>query len=120
MFEFTWTPELDAQAEDSRKITHPFKGKVTLTIPKHTERLKALQKAAITVNEAGEVDKAQAIDFSISSIEFALKHIKTVALEHEDGRIFEKAEELEYDEDGGVVLQSIGARLLKGVKLSKS
>ena len=118
MYTFDWIPNAKASDDNDAPV---FTGKVTVKIPKHMERLKALKGINLKVDSDGAVVEGDAMDAYEKQLAFAIGQIESVDLVRaEDGMVFNSVEMLEYDSDGMAILANLAGELAQGIKLGKN
>ena len=119
MKEFSYVPK--SKVVDGVEIPAAFTGKIGISIPKFTERVKLLKEVQFGNTVPGQSDAANNLDFSVKMAEIAKSHTVRVALTRVSTQeTLSSFEDLEYDTDGTDLINQIGHMVLTGISLGKN
>lgn len=114
MYTFEWKPKIK---ENEAPV---FSGALTVKIPKHIERMRALKGINLKI-ENGQVVSGDPLDAYEKQISFAISQIEKVdLLRLEDQLKFDSVDMLEHDKDGMGILSDLASDLAEGIKLGKN
>jgi len=103
------------------KKENPFTGTMKIKIPKYKERMKLLRDLNVGFDKDGEVETSkgtQGVDSAIRMIELAEEHLVSLDLTHKPTKESIKSlDDLEYCEEGTIIINQIGQAVLTGAKL---
>lgn len=103
-----------------KDVDMPFQGEVTIEILPNLERTKLSNEVQFMVKDGEIVDRPEQ-DMGPELLKLAIKHTKKIdlVLKEDPSLKFSDLKELEYSEEGDVLLGFLGLRILKGIKLGK-
>lgn len=100
-----------------------YEGEVKIKVLKYKERLKLLKDKGFRITAEGtvEVGDGNQLDAAIQMAEIAEEYVSEVKLKRKDNnRLLKAFEDLEYDQDGVLLINELAGQVLAGVKLGKN